>query len=54
MSNDEKTRIALETLDRLNQSLTSHSNALVVTERGAVDPETAYIELVRSIVALAK
>lgn len=47
-------QIVLETLDRINAKLDSHSNALVTSRAGNVDPETAYIELVRELLALAK
>jgi hypothetical protein len=46
--------IILETLDRINAQLASNSNALVISRAGNVDPETAYIELVRELLYLAK
>lgn len=49
MSATEERRILLETLDRINQSLKSNSNALTSTRAGGVDPERAYIELTRQI-----
>ena len=48
------TQIILETIDRLNASLASNSNALVTTKGGDVDPESAYIELIRDLIELAK
>ena len=44
--------IILETLDRINRQLDSNSNALVISKAGGVDPETAYIETVRDLLAL--
>jgi hypothetical protein len=44
--------IILETLDRINKQLDSNSNALVISKAGGVDPETAYIETVRDLLAL--
>lgn len=46
--------IVLETLERINAQLASNSNALVISRAGNVDPETAYIELVRELLTLAK
>lgn len=48
------TQIILETIDRINASLSSNSNALVTTKGGDVDPESAYIELIRDLIELAK
>lgn len=50
MSASEERRILLETLDRINQSLKSNSNALTSTQAGNVDPERAYIELTQRII----
>lgn len=47
-------KIVLETLDRVNAMIESHSNALVISRAGNVDPETAYIELVKELLDLAK
>lgn len=46
--------IVLETLDRINFQFAQNSNALVTTRGGEVNPETAYIELVRELLDLAK
>ncbi|CAB4186561.1 hypothetical protein UFOVP1329_29 [uncultured Caudovirales phage] len=46
--------IVLETLNRVNAMINSHSNALVISRSGNVDPETAYIELVRELLDLSK
>lgn len=47
-------KIVLETLDRVNFQITQNSNALVSTRSGEVNPETAYIELVKELLDLAK
>lgn len=47
-------QIVLETLDRINAQLDSNPNALVTSRAGNVAPETAYIELVCELLALAK
>lgn len=47
-----KEKIILETLRRLNDAIKSNPNALVVTNDGDVDPDTAYIELVRALLNL--
>lgn len=50
----KQNQIILETLDRINKALESDKNALTSTRAGDVEPERAYIELVREIIDLNK
>jgi len=52
MKQSEKQRIVLETLDNVNKSLKSNNNSLTSTRSGAVDPDRAYIDLVRELLAI--
>ena len=54
MTKERKAEIVLDTLKRVNDALKSNPNALVRTTHGEINPEAAYIELVASVVALAK
>ncbi len=54
MSPEQKKQIILATLEQVNIAYDGgKANSLVSTRGGHVDPDTAYIELVREILALA-
>lgn len=54
MTKERKAELVLDTLKRVNDALKNNPNALVRTTHGEINPEAAYIELVASVVALAK
>ncbi len=48
-------QIILETLDQINKSYSGGAaNALTSTESGEVDPDAAYLELIKSLLKLNK
>lgn len=48
----EQRRIALETLDNVNKARKQDANCLTSTRAGEVNPDRAYIELVRELLDL--
>lgn len=49
---EDRQRITLETLDNLNRIWNCNSNVLPSTRSGEVNPEKAYIELVRELLTV--
>lgn len=47
-------QIILDTLARINAAITSDANAISTTRSGEINPERAYIELVREVLELSK
>jgi len=55
MNPETRTAIILATLEQINLAYQSgRTNALTSTRGGEVNPDAAYIELVRELLALAK
>lgn len=53
MNEDKRKEVVLETIDRINESLQSDSNALLTkTNDNNCNPEAAYCELIQNILKL--
>lgn len=50
--NDQRKKVVIDTLERVNSALQSDANAMVTTTDGECNPERAYVELVRKLVEI--